>query len=356
MRPGGLVAVLVLVASLAFAGVASATSLVGGTTTLDAKKSTIKKLKKAGVKVKPAAGATKSGNAFQFAITGGDLDRGGQYTQPSAAAGTVRHDAGLRFKCKAGKVDVTDLVATFGASSDLKGTSKNRDLVLASLNTGGATVTQDGTDIAGVKAKLTKKAAKKIGKACDAKVKAQTLGNLHVQAVPATEVFGGDTQLTLDVGFLGKAIGMGIQTIPLAPATLGPPAPATLTFPVVGGELDPNTFEGEIQHDGGIRLEEDPTEPPPHSTVLQDPFINLTGPTGGTMSLFSETLATRSSLFDLTITGTPEITGGHLSATAEVRMNAIAANSLNLLFSDGGEPAFAAGDLVGTGTVSADVG
>ena len=64
--------VVALGATLAFAGIASATKLGGGTTTLTAKKSVLKKLKKAGVKVKADDGATKSGKVFTLPISGGE--------------------------------------------------------------------------------------------------------------------------------------------------------------------------------------------------------------------------------------------------------------------------------------------
>ncbi len=352
-RPLLLAVPLALVASLALASTASAAVLLGGTTTLEVKSGTAKKLSKAGVKIKPAAGATKSGSAFSFAIAGGTLDRGDQYTEPTAASGTVRHDSGLKFKCKGGKVQVTELLATVGATSALSGTSKGSLLRLADLNTSDAVVTDDGLDVANAKAKFAKQFRKKLRKACDVDVKKRTLGTIHVDATAELTVFSGSTTLAPEPAFVGKLIGMQVAPSALAPATLDG---SGFHFPITGGTLNPSTFVGKIEHDGGIQLDENPADPPPTQAQLEDPAIDLTGPTAGTLSMFSVSQGTRASLFNVTITGTPSVSGGQLTATAELRMNAVAAASLNAAFSDGAEPTFSDGELVGTGQVTATVG
>jgi hypothetical protein len=357
-----LAASLALVVSLAFAGVASATTLTGGTTTLELKKGTKKKLKKNHVKVKPAAGATKSGRTFTFAITGGQLDRGTEDAPPTSASGNVQHEAGIKFKCADGKVQVIELVATFGAESDLTGTSKGSSLKLAKLDTSAAAVTDRGADIANVKAKAAKKFAKKLRNVCDVDLQGKTLGKMHVDAQANLAVFGGTTDVAPDPSFAAKlgavdAFNPGVSPRPVAPATLDL---SGFHFPITNGELNPSTFVGTIEHDGGFIIEEPGTDAAPTSSTVLDPTLELSGPSGGTLTGFSENLSTRAGLFDVAITGAPLVENGQLTAAAVLTLTAGAAELLNGEFQDpdegGGTPVFAAGDLVGAGEITATVG
>lgn len=347
-RSAVLAVTVALVGSLAIASTASAALLIGGTTTLEVKKGIAKKLKKGGVKIKPAAGAQKSGKKFTFSIVGGDLDRGDQNSSPTSASGTVRHDAGLKFKCKGGKVKVTELLASFGSSSTLAGTSKGSQLMLANLKTNGARVTNDGLNVANVKVKAAKQFRKQLKKQCGVDVKKKTLGKLHVDASAELTVFDGTTSLAPDGAFVLKLFAMGVAPSPIAPSTFDG---VQFTFPVTGGKVNPDTFVGEITHDGGITLTEGPVVAP-----LEDPTVLVTGPSGGTLTLFSVAQGTRASLFDVTFTAPPQVSGNQLTANAELHMNAVAAAALNDAFSQPGDPTFSAGELVGTATVTATIG
>jgi hypothetical protein len=363
-RPLLIAVAVALVASLAIASTASANAVLGGNTTLTIKKGTAKKLKKGGVKVKPAAGATKAGKTFTFPITGGTLDRGSQYSEPSTPSGTVRHDAGLKFKCKGGKVQVTKFLATFAAASELTGTYKGSNLKVADLNTADAVVTDRGADIANVKAKTAKAFSKKLKKACGVNLKKKTLGTMHVDATAALSVFSGETAVTLAPAFVGKlALVDEVAAAPVAPATVTPGpgpggVPPTFHFPITGGELNQNTFVGNVNHAGGFTLTENPADAPPNESTVTDLTLDLAGPAGGQISAFSSTIASRAGLFTVAITGTPSITGDQLTANADVSLTLGAAGLLNDLFHDpdevGGE--FAAGEAVGTGTITATIG
>lgn len=86
---------------------------------------------------------------------------------------------------------------------------------------------------------------------------AESAGNAMDEAVTIDQPAGGQTQLTLDQGFLDTLRTLQVDVQPVAPATM---EGNTLTFPVSGGNVtvDPggsgDRFMGMLQHEGGLEL------------------------------------------------------------------------------------------------------
>lgn len=86
---------------------------------------------------------------------------------------------------------------------------------------------------------------------------AESAGKATDEPVTIEQPAGGQTQLTLDQGFLDTLRRLQIDVQPVAPATM---EGNTLTFPVSGGNVtvDPGAsgdpFMGTLQHEGGLEL------------------------------------------------------------------------------------------------------
>ena len=347
-RPLLLVIALVaaLSASLVVAGAASATKVGSGNTTLTMKKSVKKKLKKAGVKVKAADGATKAGKVYTFPITGGEL-AGGPYAQAGTASGTVQHSGGLKFTGKKqgqGKkktLSIGDFLATFSSTSTLASTSGKTGTML-DLGTP-TSVSADNLTIGGVKGKTAKKLKKQVKKKFGVNLKSKTFGTLDVAAVKDPNLpvaAGGTTKLTFTPAAIGKLAPEGPVVIP--PATLGPPAPATLTVPVTGGTLNTQTGLGEIQHDGGISLSGCVVGG--NAVTLDDPSILITA-TGVALNVFSSLTGGRVNIANVVV-NSQSISGNAVTITGLVSINSTATAALNTACGT----TFVAGEPLGTAT------
>lgn len=337
--------VAALSASLAVAGAASATKVAGGTTTLTTKKSISKKLKKAGIKMKAEDGATKAGKAFTFPITVGDL-LGPPYVQAGTASGVVEHSGGLKFTGKNAKgkkksLSIGDFVATFSDASTFASTSGKSGTML-SLGAP-ASVSADGLTIGGVRGKVAKALRKGIEKKFDLDLKKKTFGTLDVAATKDPNVAvnaGGTTKITFAAAALGKLLPEG--PVVIAPATLGPPAPATLTVPVTGGTLNTQTGLGEIQHDGGISLSGCLVGGNP--VTLDDPSILITS-TGVALNVFSSLTGGRVNIGNVVV-NSQSISGNAVTITGVVSINATATAALNTACGT----TFTAGEVLGNAT------
>ena len=338
-------------ASLAFAGAASATKVDSGTTTLKAKKSAIKKLKKAGVKVKATKGATKAGKTFTFPITGGELVGPPPYTEPNTASGTVQHSGGLKFKGrneqgKKRKLKIGDFLATFAAQSTLASTSGKTGVM---LNLGApSAVSADGLTIEGVKGKTARALRKALKKKFGVNLKKKTFGFLNVFAIEDPNVAispGGTTSLTFAPSAAGK-LGPKMPS-PIAPATFSNnPPPLTATFPVTGGMLNKVTGEGEVQADGGVSLAGCANASGTPPLTLDDPSMLIT-PTGTALNVFSNLTGGRVNIADVAING--NVPGNERTITGAATINAAAAAALNAACQLTGTPGeFTAGEPLGT--------
>ncbi len=341
--------VVALSASLALAGVASATKVGGGNATIAAKKNMIKKLKKSGVKVKAADGATKAGKVFTLPITGGDLFAP-LYGPATVANGTVQTSGDIVFqdkKKKSKKVTIGELLATFSNTSTLTSNSGKTGVVFT-LGAASA-VSADGLTINGVKAKFAKVLKKALKKKFGVNVKTKTFGFLDVAATkdPVVSVnAGGSTKLS----FAGSAVG---KLVPLGPSAIAPgvlalaPPPPSLTVPVTGGTFNTANGEAEIQHDGGISLANCAVSP----LTLDDPSILVT-PTGVVLNVFSSLTGGRVNIADVTVTGNT-VEGNSHRITGTVAINATAAAALNAACQAApGFTPFTAGDPLGSSTTT----
>jgi hypothetical protein len=79
------------------------------------------------------------------------------------------------------------------------------------------------------------------------------LGVLAAAVAPARAVYeplsSGSTKILLDKSFLGDLKSQGVSLRALPPARLGG---STVSFPVIGGKLDPTTARGEVDHEGAL--------------------------------------------------------------------------------------------------------
>ena len=238
------------------------------------------------------------------------------------------------------KVSIGDLLATFADASTLTSNSGKTGVVF-NLGTPSA-VSADGLTIGGSKAKYAKTLSKALKKKFGVNVKKKTFGTVSVAAVkdPVATVTGGTTKITFAPAALGKLLPEG--PVVIAPATLGPPAPATLTVPVIGGTYNTVTNLGEVQHDGGISLSGCLVAGNP--VTLDDPSLLLTE-TGPALNVFSSLTGGRVNIGNIVV-NSQSVAGGKATITGLVSINSTATAALNAACGT----TFTAGEPLGTAT------
>jgi hypothetical protein len=330
-------AVVAIVGSLAFAGAASAAKIGSGEAKLTVKKSIVKKLKKADVKIKAQSPATKAGKVLTFPITGGDLSTG-PYHPAGTASGNVTLGGGITFKGDEKQLKINALNAVFAAESRLEG-SKGDVLDLVKLGT----VSGDGLTITGAKGKTAKDLKKKIKRKFDVNLKKKTFGFFDVAAVkdPQTTInAGGEVALTFAPAALGQLVPEG--PVAIAPATLGPPAPATLHAPITGGIFNTSTLFGEVESAGGVELT-GCQGPSGANVTFESPTVLLDATP--TLNVFSSITGGRVDIASLTLPTPPAVSGNAVTITdANVAINSTAVAALNGLCGT----TFAPGQSLGT--------
>ena len=91
-----------------------------------------------------------------------------------------------------------------------------------------------------------------------AAVAALTLIAAPTATAASADLGGGSTTLKLDSGLAKALTGAGVAVGPVSPATAK--KGGRVAFPITGGELNPKTAAGVINHSGGLSLR--PARPP----------------------------------------------------------------------------------------------
>jgi hypothetical protein len=168
-----------------------------------------------------------------------------------------------------------------------------------------------------------------------------------LSAAPTVSAVGGDTRVTLSSTFLGALDSLGVSASPSFPGSI---RNGVARFPIPTGEIDAETFKGEIVHNGGLNLRAGAL------TVNISSFvIDTTGSAPVLTGLVkaNDSLVGRIPLFDLALGSAPQVQSFGRYGTLRIRdvdatLNAEAAAALNSAF---GVTAFTAGIPIGTARV-----
>lgn len=206
-------------------------------------------LRKNGIALSPAAGATKKGASFTLPVIDGNLDT-------TIGKGEIDTGGTLLFKGSRRKVPLrrvvvmtqpTPLVAKVGGSQ-LKVASSRK---LSSKRSG------FGTAFTAKQLKLTAKVATRLNKKLRPRIpfaEGQVLGNLQTSAQPrlTTILAQGRATLLLDSAFVTKMDKHFVSINPIFPAEhVG----STFTLPIIGGgRLAPDGSEGELRTGGEMEF------------------------------------------------------------------------------------------------------
>jgi hypothetical protein len=330
--------------ALALAAAPSASAdvgLTGGSTTLKLKRSTAQALDGLGVSVAPTGRARVAGGGVRFPITGGAID-------PATAAGTIRHAGGLRLSAGGTRVTLASPRVAVGRQINLSARIGGGRLHVAKL-VGRARVSRSGfnTNVRGLRAELTQKAARALNRAfgVTAFAKGLELGSVVVRSrTDETELArSGGTGLELDPNALQALASQGITPGVIEPATL---SGATATFPITGGRADLDLGAGVVRHAGGISLTKG-------STVVRLTAFDIR--LGSTPQLFASLNggAQKAAILDLDLSGAATSVDGRSITVDNVvaRLTQGAADALNQAF---GTSAFSGGLVIGRATVRAN--
>jgi len=238
---------LAAAAALALPGVVQADTVSSGSLSLQLAGGFKKQLSSNGVRMSPKSLALKGGPA------GGELD-------PRNGEGSLALRGKLSFRKGGAKLVFKGLNAKLGAGGKLTGKAKGRKTTI--LRLGGGSVDRDGFDatINGIKAKLTRAAAKRVNKALGLGSlhpgKAGT-ATLHEQVLDvALQATGRATLVASDEAaqkFL-TASGGPVSASAIAPADQQ--GLTTFHLPIAGGTAAPDLSSGETQLTGGIKQEQ----------------------------------------------------------------------------------------------------
>lgn len=331
-----------LAAALLMAPAASAdVELSGGSTTLKLDRGTARALTGLGVSVTPVSGARAAGGAIRFPITGGEID-------PATAAGTITHRGGLRLRAGRTRVVLAQPRVAVGRRILLSARVGAGRIHIATLT--GARVSRDGfnTNVTGLRARLTQKAARALNAAFGVRAfkRGLALGTVSVRSKTAeTDIAAkGATALALDPAALQAIVGLGITPGVVGPATL---EGATASFPITGGAAELDLDPALVTHAGGLSLTKGATV-----VRLTDYDISLGGPAGPQLLASLNGGAEKVAILDLDLAGvTPAVDGRAITvAGVTAKLTAPAAQALNAAL---GTSAFTAGLVLGKATVSA---
>jgi hypothetical protein len=236
----------VLAALAALTGVpataSAAVDVAGGTTTLT--------VRHTGVRLAGAGSAATFRHRVELPVTGGAID-------PATAAGRIDHGGGLRFSAGRRQLTFSTLrlrVRTHGiTASALVHGRRIRVLRL----TGRARIARPGfgTDVRGLRARLTAPAARALDRTLHVAAfrTGTVVGTLSTAVIPEGMQLraGGSTALALDPGALAALAAAGIAPTAVGPARL---AGTTARFPIRGGAVGLGFAGGTIAHAGGLAL------------------------------------------------------------------------------------------------------
>jgi hypothetical protein len=343
-----------LVPALLLAPVAQAMNdpLGSGTARLVLDKRFASFLAKDGVKLTPATGAKRKGNAFILPVIGGSAD-------PVAGKGEIEAEGSLVFESSRTRVPLraitlktthAPLVAKVGGSQLKVATSAK----LSDKRSG------FGTRFAATSLALTAKVVTRLNKKLRPKVpftEGQPLGSLVATPQPklATVLETGRATLAFDSAFLAKLESRFVSLNPIFPAEHAGP---TFSFPIaLGGQLSPAGTEGTMRTGGAVELlqlgagqvfwkelwldlgaREDSAEVDVEPTPAFPGKLGRVGVFGLTGGVIASDPKAR----------TISLTGGALILTAQ------SAKTLNEAF-DEGKGLFAAGEAAGSLTFTAQV-
>jgi hypothetical protein len=336
-----LLATATAVAALAGApGASAAVPLTGGTTTLKLDRGTAAALDGLGVSVAPVGRARAGSRGVRFPITGGRIDA-------RTAAGTINHAGGLRFRAGGRSLTLRAPRVAVGRKIMLSARVGGSRVHLLQLS--GARVSRSGfnTNVSGLRARLTQKAAKALNATFGVKAfkKGLRLGTAKVRSkTDSADILARSaTSLEVDAGALAALTSLGIAPGVIAPATL---TGTTADFPISGGRVKLNLSSGTIRHQGGISLTKGAT------VVRLESFdIKL----GASPQLFAAINggAQKAAILDLDLTGvTPAVAGRRVTlAGVTAKLTQGAADALNAAFAT---TAFSAGLVLGRATVVAE--
>jgi hypothetical protein len=333
-------ATVTAVAALAAApGASAAVHLSGGKTTLKLNRGTAAALDGLGVSVAPVGRARAGKAGVRFPITGGRIDA-------RTAAGTIRHAGGLRFRAGGHSLTLRSPQVTVGRKIMLSARVGGSRVHLLQLS--GARVSRSGfnTNVSGLRARLTQKAAKALNATFGVKAfkKGLLLGTATVRSKTneADILARNATSLEVDAGALAALTSLGIAPGVIAPATL---TGTTAAFPISGGRVKLDLTAGTIRHQGGISLTKG-------STVVRLESFDVR--LGASPQLFASINggAQKAAILDLDLTGvTPQVSGRTVTlAGVTAKLTQGAADALNAAF---GTTAFSAGLVLGRATVVA---
>jgi hypothetical protein len=319
----------------------AAVDLTGGSTTLKLSRGAAQALDGLGVSVGTTGRARAAGGGVRFPVSGGAID-------PRTAAGTIAHAGGLRLSAGGTRVVLrSPRVAVGRRQINLSTRVGSARLHVAKL-VGRARVTRSGfnTNVSGLRAELTQKAARALNRAfgVTAFAKGLNLGRVSVRTrTSETELARtGGTGLEIDPGALQALASQGITPGVVEPATL---TGATATFPITGGRADLDLGAGVVRHAGGISLTKG-------STVVRLTEFDIR--LGAAPQLFAAINggAQKAAILDLDLSGAATDVDGRSITVGNVvaRLTQGAADALNQAFAT---TAFSGGLVIGRATVRA---
>jgi hypothetical protein len=333
-------AVTAVAALAATPGASAAVPLTGGTTTLKLDRGAAAALDGLGVSVAPVGRARAGAAGVRFPITGGRINA-------RTAAGTINHAGGLRFR--AGKRSLTLRSPRVAVGRKIMLSARVGGSRVHLLELTGARVSRSGfnTNVSGLRARLTKKAARALNATFGVKAfkKGLRLGTATVRSKTdeADILARSATSLEIDAGALAALTSLGIAPGVIAPATL---TGTTAAFPISGGRVKLNLSAGTIRHQGGTSLTKG-------STVVRLESFDIR--LGAAPQLFAALNggAQKAAILDLDLTGvTPAVDGRKVTlAGVTAKLTQGAADALNAAF---GTTAFSAGLVLGRATVVAE--
>ncbi|HEX5376449.1 MAG TPA: hypothetical protein VFW48_09865 [Solirubrobacterales bacterium] len=352
-RTASILGALALLACLALASSASAAYDPIGSgqakLTLDAGFSSF--LKANGISLTAKAGAKRKGSSITLPVTSGNVD-------PTLGKGEIGNQGTIAFQGAKGKVPLRNV--TVKAKRDtLIAKVGGSQLKVASSDKRSSARQGFGTKYTAKALKLTAKAATRLNKKLRPKApfaQGQVIGTLATNAQPklATILPQNRVTIVLDPAFAAKMDSLFVSINPIFPAEH--PSGPTFTFPVIpGGAISPAGTEGTLRTGGSLE------------------FLQL-----GAGQVFQHEfwldLASRSDTAEVDIEPTPAFPGklgrigaydlGAYSAVSDPKARTISVSSAPLTLTAqtaqgfneafaGGKAAFAAGEVVGNLSFSA---
>ncbi len=250
------VALVAMFVGLVWASTASATSdpLASGSTSLHLKRGFKKKLSNIDVNLQKWGSGKANNSKVDVLVNGGSLD-------PTNGQGTVDNGGGFKFKHGKRTVPITEIEVNTANRSVFAKVANAR--MKFGFLAGTMSYSRDGfgTIVKSTKLKLTGKAAKRINnKLGMSKQQPLNGGRVMSNAYSATQpttvtvVPGGDATLLTNIRTVGKFVSVGVDFVPIAPATEKLALPPSFFFPIGGGTIAPDASGGTVQTLGGVKL------------------------------------------------------------------------------------------------------